>query len=63
MKKPTIMCKEMHLHDIILGLMQPQDLHIVLDIFLNQQPFDKQMLKTAIIHANLLYFSPWASTV
>jgi hypothetical protein len=40
MKKPTIMCKEMHLHDIILGLMQPlgREIHIVLDIFLNQQP-------------------------
>ena len=41
MKKPTIMCKEMHLHDIILGLMQPlgREIHIVLDIFLNQQPY------------------------
>jgi len=43
MKKPTIMCKEMHLHDIILGLMLHLNLQLMLDIFLNQQPFHRDI--------------------
>jgi len=65
----------MHLHDIILGLMQPlgREIHIVLDIFLNQQPyislfdvkfqelqlFYKQKPLGLITHL-FLTFSPWA---